>query len=512
MNIFKSKLFISVITLSLIGGGVYFYLGNNSNDSKYEYAVVERGNISEEVSVTGRVNPAESIELAMEMSGRVRNVYVVEGERVEVGDALLKLDDSELRTQLSQYRASLAAQEAKLAELKAGATPEEIRLQEIKIENAKRALNDAKASLVDAIKDAYVKSDDAVRNKVDQFISGPATDNPQITFTMSNIALELSIEAQRKSIETMLNDWKVEVDALTASTDINTALPNAKNNLSTVKLFLDDVALAINSAAISSASGNTWKADVSTARTNVSAATSSLLAAEKAYNSAKSTVSVEESQLNILKAGATQEQINAQEAQVRLSSAQIQNVLTKIDKTLLSSPISGIVTDVNIKRGEIVGINTKAISLISDSEFDIEANIPEADIAKVSLENNARVTLDAYGNDEVFLAQVVEINPAEKIIEGVATYKTTLQFIEEDPRIKSGMTANIDIQTRVAENVLYIPQRAVINRGATRNVRILEGENVVEIPVEVGLRGTEGNIEIKSGLNEGDRVITVINE
>src|SRR5581483_10901237 len=99
----------------------------------------------------------------------------------------------------------------------------------------------------------------------------------------------------------------------------------------------------------------------------------------------------------------------------------------------------------------------------SDTKFQIDANIAEADIAKVALGQKATVTLDAYGPDVVFNATVIKIDPAETIVDGVPTYKTTFQFDTPDDRIKSGMTANIDIQGDSHTDVLAVPERAVID-------------------------------------------------
>ena len=62
------------------------------------------------------------------------------------------------------------------------------------------------------------------------------------------------------------------------------------------------------------------------------------------------------------------------------------------------------------------------------------------------------------------------------------------------------------------ENVLIIPQRAVIEKNGKKIVRIPSGKNYQEIEVQTGLRGSEGEIEIISGLREGDKVITFIKE
>ena len=120
---------------------------------------------------------------------------------------------------------------------------------------------------------------------------------------------------------------------------------------------------------------------------------------------------------------------------------------------------------------------------------------------------NADITLDAYGNTVEFKSSVVSIDPAETIIDGVATYKTIIQFSKDDKRIKPGMTANIDIETDKKESATYVPARAVFTKNGKRYVKILLGEDVKEIEVRAGVRGSEANIEIISGVKEGDKII-----
>ena len=160
------------------------------------------------------------------------------------------------------------------------------------------------------------------------------------------------------------------------------------------------------------------------------------------------------------------------------------------------------------KVGEIIASNSLVVSIISQDLLKIQADIPEADIAKVSIGNSAEVTLDAYGNEVVFKARVITISPASTLIEGVATYETTFEFLNGDQRIFPGLTANIDILTQERKNVIIIPQRALISKNGDKIVKVLEPNGTVkEVLIKVGLRGLGGNLEILSGIEEGDKVV-----
>ncbi|MEK9154885.1 MAG: efflux RND transporter periplasmic adaptor subunit [Patescibacteria group bacterium] len=506
----KYRLIILLMAILVIVGG-YFYL-IRTKEPIYDFIDAKKADLISEVSVTGSVKPAESADLAFEKTGRIEKIDAKIGKEVIQGEVLVSLEKSELVAQLAQANANVKVQNAKLEELLSGSRPEEIRVEEVKVENAKISLNDVRINLIDKINDAYTKSDDAIRNKADQIFINPRSSNPQLSFIGVDSKLDFDIKYQRLAVEENFNLWKSSLEALKITSDLDFYSTEAKNNLSQIADLLNKAALAVNSAATSASLSqttiNSWKSDISTARTNVNTAIANLSSAGEELRASKSNLALAQEQLALKKTGATVEQIAAAQAQLEEAKANVLNTNAQIFKTRLMSPIDGIVTKINAEIGEIVSSNLTVISVISKSHFKIEANVAEADIAKLKIGDLAKVTLDAYGNDVIFEAKVAFIDPTETVIEGVPTYKTTLQFINNDNRIKSGMTANLDIITDKRDNVIVIPQRAIISEGLIKKVKVIKENTVTERNVVVGLLGSDGNIEIIKGLSEGDRIIT----
>ncbi|MBN1258188.1 efflux RND transporter periplasmic adaptor subunit, partial [Candidatus Peregrinibacteria bacterium] len=330
-----------------------------------------------------------------------------------------------------------------------------------------------------------------------------------------------------------------------ADDKIDSAITNLLDALTKVKSALNAVPVTDELTTTERLNLETAKSGVSAQITTVTGGQKTIAAqkalnrnliqtAETQVNAAKNSLANAQNQLDLSKAGYTPEQIKAQEAVVKQAEANIasqramvnqayansQRYQAEIDKTIMLAPIAGVITTIDAKVGEIIFPTTAApkqaalVSIISDGNYKITSNIAEVDVSKVKTGDVARVTLDAYGNSVKFEAVVSEIDPAETIVESVPTYKTTLRFRDQDPRIKSGMTANLDIVTANKENVLIIPQRAVISHDGSRLVRILAMEEdgkttaIHEVPVTTGIRGTEGQMEIIEGLKEGDVVIT----
>ena len=506
----RPRIAILAIVVVLLGVGGYFLFWKDGEPAR-EIAAAKRMDIRQEVSVTGRVEPIESVDLSFEKSGRVRRVAVAVGERVSPGMILMSLENSDLYANRAEAEADLKVQQAILDEYRRGTRPEEILISEAKVKSAKSSVIDAASNLIDKINDSYTKSDDSVRNKVDQFFLNPRGSNPQILFLSSDSKLKTTVEQERFSLESELVAWGSSLAVIEA--DIQKALINAKDRASGIRMFLDNTALLLStltpSATLSQTTIDGYRADVSTARTNINTALTNLTSAEEKLRSAEDALVVAERELDLLRAGKTAEDIAAQEARVSQAEARVRSAEAEIEKTIIRAPITGIVTEENVDPGEAVTANVVMVRILSASGFKVESFIPEVDIAKVSAGDGATITLDAYGSDILFSARVGLIDPRETIIDGVATYKITFDFVQKDERIRAGMTANIDILTEEKKDVLAIPQRAVKAKNGGKYVDVLEsdGKTVTAVQVEAGLKGSDGNIEIISGITEGQSVV-----
>ena len=124
------------------------------------------------------------------------------------------------------------------------------------------------------------------------------------------------------------------------------------------------------------------------------------------------------------------------------------------------------------------------------------------------------MSFDPLYPEEIFDATVTSIDPASTVIQDVVYYRIKLQLDNLDPRLKAGMSANIDIKTMEKENVLMIPIRAVKGENGEKYVDILnESDNTTQkAKVVTGIDGDDGMLEIISGLKAGDKVVTFVSE
>lgn len=472
---------------------------------------VTKGDVAQKVAVTGTVKAAQDVSLAFERSGTVSRLYVSVGASVVPGQILAELSNADVIADRVSAEANVNAEKARLAELRRGARAEELKVQESRVQSAEVALVDARQGLQDKVADSYTRSEDAVRNSIDQFFNSPRGTSPKLVFAATEADLRTLIESERFKVEEILGAWKTRTAQLKSDPQsIAESAQFSRDSLQAVKNFLEHVAQAVNALTTASFSQTTidsYRASVSSARTSVNTAIVNLSTAEEKVRSADSSLALAKRELELSRAGSSSEQIAVQEARVAQAEAELLGRSAQVGKTILRSPIYGIVTRVNPNLGESVSAQSPVILLISRSNYQIEAQVPEADIAKIAVGQKAEVTLDAYDQTELFPAHVVAIDPAETLVDGVPTYKATLQFEKKDERVRPGMTANIDVLANQKTGVLYVPARAVASKDTGRVVQMVLGGKIVEVPVVIGIRGSDGSVEILEGLKEGDEVV-----
>ncbi|MFA6095777.1 MAG: efflux RND transporter periplasmic adaptor subunit, partial [Candidatus Paceibacterota bacterium] len=192
---------------------------------------------------------------------------------------------------------------------------------------------------------------------------------------------------------------------------------------------------------------------------------------------------------------------------VPVQVAKVNLAESRLSKAMLISPISGVVSKQDAKAGEAVSVGASLVSVIS-TDYEIETFVPEVSIAGVKVGNDAAVTLDAYGPAVKFKVSVTHIDPAETVRDGVSTYRVKLAFSEPDPRIRSGMTANTEVETLRKPGSMLIPLRAVVKSGDDASVHVLIADEESEKrAVTLGEKDSAGNVEVLSGVSASDRIL-----
>jgi HlyD family secretion protein len=248
-------------------------------------------------------------------------------------------------------------------------------------------------------------------------------------------------------------------------------------------------------------------------------------------------------------------------AQIKRAEGMLSQAQDQLAKTVIYSPMDGTVSQRTSEVGERVAgtgqYGGAEIMRVADlANMEVRVNVNENDIVNVKIGDKARISIDAYPNRQ-FTGTVKEIASAAKTTglqtqEEVTNFQVKIRIADKDVALRPGMSAAVDIETRTVENVVAVPTQAVTARSREkaktidelasdreakeketrgdgqaaavnekirrereradrealqRVVFLREGDTVKMVVVETGIADTT-HTEIKSGLKEGDEVVT----
>lgn len=506
----KKTLLIIVGVIVATGGIVGGLFLKRLNNVPYELATVKRGDMAQEVSANGKVESPTKIDLHFKNSGKLVEMNAKVGRKVSSGQLLAKQDTAQLDAQVAEMQSGIDVQKAKLQQFIDGASPEDIHIYETSVSNAEQSIEDSKKNLIDKIKNAYTKSDDAIRGKSDQLFNNPKNYNAQLIFITSDSRLKSDVESQRFLIESTLDTWSESLKTISTQSDLSSSVSVANKNINQIKSFLDDLSSIVNALTvytnISQTTIDKWKTDISTARTNIDIVATNLSLAEESLKSKEGALKTAQNQLALKKAGVRSSDVAVYQAQINQAEASLQKTQAQRRELAIFAPSSGVVTHTNGEVGETVGPDITIVSFATVGALQIKLNVVEDKIVNVRVGQKVRITFDAIENQE-FEGSVVAIDPAETIVGGTVYYQMTILFDKVDERIRSGMTANVWIKTAISENTLFVPVSAIQNKDGKKIVQVLSGKQITDREVVTGIKNDTGMIEVISGISEGEQVI-----
>jgi HlyD family secretion protein len=518
----RKKVYIPIVVLTVFLA--YIFLSSNST-TDIEIEIIEPQTIKHVVSETGEIKAAKDISLSFANTGHVTEMYVEKGDKIKEGQLLAKLESGSESADLQQAVASLEREKVALQELLSPPTTEQLAANSTSLRSAETALENAKLTLTDSIANAYVKADDAINAKADQLFENPGSADARfgITIRQNNTlykiqaygAEERSINSLRRSIESDLLTLS-QIAFGTADSDPEIDAELAESTLRDVQELLTMISSVLNGYTALDTTAQTiydsYRLDISTARTAVNSALTSLRSSVQAYNSAWVALDVPKNELNSLKAEPKEETIRLQEIRIKEAAARVASLNANLKDSFIYSPIDGVVTDVQIDEGEVIAAGALAISIISDADLEISIFIPEDDFEFVNIGDKAKIQFDAYNNLSLD-AEVVFVSPSAKVIDGVPAFEIILNFVEDDERIKPGLSVDVDIIAEETDKILSVPSRSILDRDGKQYVRILKDDKSYFMQeVVLGIRGEDGLVEVVSGLRTGDEVITFISD
>ena len=559
----KRIIVLSGVGLAVIGIG-FLIFGPKKQTITYDTAKAEKGTLMQTVEATGAVTSSQDVQLKFEVSGRIKSINKRVGDSVKAGQVLAQIDNRDAATALQRANAALLAARASVDKLIHGATKEELDVTRATVVSAssslsvaQSALSDAQQGVVDAqasneaalagayasqsgaLETASLKSTSAMQVLALNAFDAQGNRYSDISPSDANQAQQAASDFKTASVATykMMSDMammrattdRTTVDSLSSAviSDVNvirnavemtnmmmqgaipsgTTLTDLANRQSAIKTAWNDVVTAYNAAvnahqAVASAKASATSA-LNVAQSRVNSATQNVSLSQANLASAQATLALKEaaaSPYDIEKVRGQYEQVKAE-----ADAAQV-----AFDKTRLVAPFDGTVSQIVGKVGDTVNPAQIVMQIHGDDTYEIEADVPETDVAKLAVGMQGTTTLDAYGHDVEFAITLNSIDTAETVIQDIVYYKTRFLMSSSSTPVRAGMTANVSVVALKKDNVLLVPSRA-IHEGANggKIVRILKNNNLQDVAVTVGTRGDGNLTEVSGDISPGTEIVLV---
>lgn len=207
--------------------------------------------------------------------------------------------------------------------------------------------------------------------------------------------------------------------------------------------------------------------------------------------------------------------ISGQRAAIAVAQANLRAAQVDVEQTLIRAPFDGVVLTKNANVGDVItpfssatGSQAAVVTMADMSTLEVEADVSEASVGKVALDQPCEMQLDALP-DMRFRGVVARMVPT--VDRAKATVTVKVRFVDKDPRVLPEMSAKVAFLSKALAAELRTPRTviqpsAVVERRGTRVVFVLRGDRVVETPVELGEKLGE-LVEVIKGVTPGDKVV-----
>jgi len=441
----------------VIGSTTYFVV--NRATPRLDIAAltvpVTSRNVTLRIKASGKVVPVQTVNLSPKTSGLLVELLVEQGDRVEQGQIIARMDNADLQAQLIQARANLAKAEAQLAQARAGSRPEEI-------SQARARLAQAEAQLAQARAGNRPEEIEQARAQVEAA-------QAKVNLTSSRVQRNRELYQQGAISQDTLDEVIADDRSATAS------LKEAQRRVSLLE-------------------SGTRSEEITQRQAAVAEARQALRQLEK---------------------GSRPEEIASSEASVAAAGGELKAVQVKLEDTIIRAPFPGVITQKYATEGAFVTPTTSASSTASATSssivaiargLEVLAQVPEVDIGQIKQGQQVEIVADSFP-DQVFKGRVRLISPEAVVEQNVTSFQVRIALITGQNELRSGMNVDLTVLGEAVQDALLVPTAAIVtDRQGQTGVLIPNQQNEAEFrPVKIG-SAVQDQTQIVSGLNEGDRV------
>ena len=476
-------------------GAVFLIGGGNkaaSRDVTYAETTPTRQDVSNSLSGTGTLNPANTYTVKSLVDGKILTGGFEEGDKVEEGDVLYTIDSSDASTNLE--KASIALQQAQRSYDKT------VDLQYVRaeVDGTVSSLKVAKGDQVTSGQEVAVIRDSS---KMLLNLLFPAADAASFSVGQSaDVVLDGTFETLKGTIT-----------AVTGT-----------DELSTGNLLVRTVTIRVNNA------GGLTTAQAATASINGVSSIASATFAYQAERTLTALASGTVSAINVQEGDAVSkgdilieltgddltESIQSASESLRSAEISMQNQQDNMSNYTITSPISGTIIEKNAKAGDALSAGSDLCTIFDLSYLEMTLNVDELQVSSLSVGQSVQVTADAVP-DKTYTGVVTRVSLKGTSNGGTTTYPVKVR-IDETDGLRPGMNANAEIVVAQAKNTLTVPNAAIVRGGyvlvtqdspsaVNADPGMIAPDGYVYVPVKTGV-SDDNYTQIVSGLTGNDTV------
>ncbi|MEM8722887.1 MAG: efflux RND transporter periplasmic adaptor subunit [Cyanobacteria bacterium P01_G01_bin.39] len=425
---------LAALCLTLIGLTTYSVVKATRTEIDLEALTVpvKEKDLNVEIEASGRVEPIKSVNVSPKEPGRLIELLVEQGDRVEAGQTLGIMENAELATQTDQATAEFNQNRASLAEGKARINAE--------VAQAQARLRQLEAKL------------SQVQNRIPRDI---AQTKAQINAAQSRLQL---VQERVRRNEYLLQQGAIAQDAFD---EVRDNAENAQSTINELQQRLEQLESTGNSEV------NQINAEIKEAR----------IALEQKQATAPDEIAM-------LSAALEQSKMSLKRSEIQYNDS------------IVKAPFAGIVTQRYAVEGAYVAPSTSGSSTASASAnsilalaqgLEIIAKVPELDIGQLQSGQKVKIVADAYPDQE-FTGEIKRIAPEAVIEENVTSFEVRVKLLTGQDLLRSKMNVDVTFIGQELKDSLVVPTVAIFTEDGEQGVMI-RGENDQPQfqPVQIGL-------------------------
>lgn len=524
----KKKWIFAGIMVIAVAGGAFFVQNQkknaklaNAQAGKQNTAEVTKGDLISSLSSSGTISAKDTYEITSLVEGEVVEANFEEGDQVEKGQVLYRIDSSSVNSQLNSSQNSLERANKKYQEA---------------LDDYNEAVSDYSGDTYKSTRTGFIKTlnieagDKVSNNTVLASIYNDQTMKIKVPF-LSTEAVSIAEGAQ--AVVTLTDTGEQITGTVTVVSNMDEVLdggrmvryvtvevanPGGLSSQYTATVSVGDF-LGSGEATFTAVTDTTMSASLS--GVNGSIEVESMLVHEGDYVTVGTPIFKIKSKdvQDILQS--FEDSVDSAKAQVEQAQSSLDSTQDNIDNYTITAPISGQIITKSVKVGDKISRNsgssdTTLATIYDMSELTFEMSVDEMDISSVAVGQSVSVTADAY-SDRTFSGTVTNVSLKGSQSNGVTNYPVTVT-LDSDANgvLLPGMNVDGVITVGESKDTLMVPSGALM-RGNRVYIKddsadASEGPQMGNVPagfkaveVEIGL-SNDDFVEIKSGVSEGDTV------